>query len=77
MIKLGSFVCPKESKGNTPVAIVIYDHSINGLSDSFSIKWMEDGHISLRKTDDLRELSPLDFCKEWCKNQMGYDGVKN
>lgn len=70
-MKLGSFVCPVEDKDHEAVAIIVSDHSKHG-SESFTIKWLSDGHISLRDKADLKELTPLEFCKSWCKHQIGY-----
>ena len=77
MIKLGSFVCDKDDTKHEYPAVVIYDHAIHGHTTSVSIKWMEDGHMSLRKPEQLKELTPLEFCKSWCGKHMGYDGYDN
>jgi len=75
-ITLGSFVCPKEDIEKENIAIVIYDHKEQGMENFFSIKWMSDGMMSNRYLEDLQSVTPLEFCKIWCKNQMGYAGVK-
>ncbi len=74
MIQLGSFVCDKEDTKHDWPAIVIYDHAVNGYPELASIKWMEDGHMSNRNKSELQELTPLEFCKSWCVNQMSYSG---
>jgi len=75
-MKIGSFVCAANDETKESIAIVIFDHSVFGCSKLFSIKWMDDGMMSNRHQDELQELTPLEFCKVWCKNQMGYDGVE-
>ncbi len=72
MIKIGAFVKPVESKNNSPSAIVVYDHSAHGHSDSLTIKWLDDGGLSLRKPNQIIELTKLEFCKEWCKDEISY-----
>jgi hypothetical protein len=80
-IKLGSFVAPagvlKLKLTPDTVAIVIYDHGAQEVKDFYSIKWMSDGHVSNRHGKDLQILTPLQFCKIWCKKEMGYRGVKD
>lgn len=76
-IKIGSFICPYGAENNSPVGIVIYDHSIHGkeTKDLFSIKWMNDGGISLKDGMHIKLLSSLDFCKVWCDKQISYAEV--
>jgi len=70
-IKLGDYVCPKEDKGGSAPAIVVYDHSSEGLN-SVTIKWASDGLISLREKAHLRKVEPLVFMKVWCEKQITY-----
>lgn len=71
-MKLGAFVCPVDDDKAENIAVVVYDHSVTGYPGMNTVKWMDDGLISTRDDEDLRELTPLEFCKVWCKNQIGY-----
>lgn len=70
---LGSFCRDKADTLLTDIAIVVIDHStINEDSELRTIKRMSDGHLSNRDIEELVELTPLEFCKVWCKDQVGY-----
>ena len=71
-MEMGTFVCPVEDKKHKCLAIVVYDHSKEGMNGTNTIKWLSDGHISLRHDDELKILTTDEFCRSWCKKQIGY-----
>jgi len=71
-MKMGTFVCPVEDDKHECLAIIVYDHSVTGMSDINTIKWLSDGHISLRNDEELQKLTAEEFCQSWCRNQIGY-----
>jgi len=73
-MKLGTFVC---DKNYNCLAIVIFDHSITGLKGLSKIKLLSNGRISSHKDSELKELTPEEFCKLWCKKEMGCYGGKS
>ena len=71
-IRLGSLVTDRRDIKLSDVAVVVYDCGVDGYDGTFMIKRVSDGHLSTRDAEELREVAPLDFCRKWCEDQVGY-----
>lgn len=75
ILPLGTFVAHVEDDDNFEVGLVALYHEYLDEDDgtkSYSIRWLSDGHLSLRRSVDLKVLPPEVATKAWCRNSIEY-----
>lgn len=68
---LGSYVVDIEDNELTDVAIVAYDHMVHGY-DLYSIRRLDDKHLSTRDHAELKQITPEQATKAWCGSAIEY-----
>lgn len=58
--KMGEFVADKEDKTLSDVGVIVFDHSVHGVDDFYSVRRLRDRHLSARAGDQLQHVSDFD-----------------
>ena len=57
---MGEFVADKEDKTLSDVGVIVFDHSVHGVDDFYSVHRLRDRHLSARAGDQLQHVSDFD-----------------
>ncbi len=75
VLALGTFVAHVEDDDNLEVGLIALYHEYLDEDDgtkSYSVRWLSDGHLSLRRSKDLKVLPQEVATKAWCRNSIEY-----
>lgn len=69
---MGEFVASKEDATLSDVGVIVFDHSVHGVDDFYSVRWLSDRHLSARSGDELQHVSSFDAAVAFGRDAIEY-----
>lgn len=72
VLKLGDYVADIEDVNLTDIGVIAFDHMEHNGYDLYTVRWLNDKHLSTRDSTQIKKLDPEVAIKAWCSECIAY-----